>query len=445
MAIWSEVRNESFEKYDRLDAEFYQPIYLEVEEKLNAVNSVRLESLLTDIRYGLNVEPDYVDEGLPFIRAMNLKEYGIEGEVLKIPFEAKDIGELNVLEKGDLLIVRSGANVGDIGIVTDNLAGSTFGSYVIRLKPNKKIVNPAFLYVFLKSKFGREQTIRFRSGTAQPNISIPNLKEVLIYLPSLEKQAEIEKFLTKSYLTKESSKMLYQEAEELLLHELGLDALDLSDELTYERNFDEVALAGRLDAQYFAPRYQRTLKSMSKSGETIGDVAPIVKRIFRSKLADEHFEYIEIGSLTGDGRAESEKLLSTEAPSRAQWIVKKDDVITSTVRPIRRLSALIETQQEDFVCSSGFAVLEPKTIEAEVLLVWLRLPIISEILDLHTTATMYPAIAVDTLLRIPITKPSEPVSKQIIQKIQDSREAIKNAKQLLEDAKRRVEDMILGE
>ena len=100
MAVWSEVKNEIFQKYDRLDAEFYQPIYLEVEEKLNDVKAVRLESILIDIRYGLNVEPDYVEEGLPFIRALNLKEYGIEGEVLSIPFEAEDVGELNILENG---------------------------------------------------------------------------------------------------------------------------------------------------------------------------------------------------------------------------------------------------------------------------------------------------------------------------------------------------------
>ncbi|MFN6473188.1 MAG: hypothetical protein RMY36_026460 [Nostoc sp. SerVER01] len=63
-----------------------------------------------------------------------------------------------------------------------------------------------------------------------------------------------------------------------------------------------------------------------------------------------------------------------EAPSRAQWIVKTNDVITSTVRPIRRLSALIEPEQNNYICSSGFAVLKPTKIEPEVLLVYLRSP-----------------------------------------------------------------------
>ena len=45
-----------------------------------------------------------------------------------------------------------------------------------------------------------------------------------------------------------------------------------------------------------------------------------------------------------------------EAPSRAQWFVKTNDIITSTVRPIRRLSALIESEQNNYICSSGFEI-----------------------------------------------------------------------------------------
>ncbi len=89
-----------------------------------------------------------------------------------------------------------------------------------------------------------------------------------------------------------------------------------------------------------------------------------------------------------------------EAPSRAQWIVKPNDVITSTVRPTRRLSALIKPEQDNYICSSGFAVLKPTKVEPEVLLVYFRSPIVCKILDLHTTASMYPAISTEDLLSI---------------------------------------------
>jgi hypothetical protein len=51
----------------------------------------------------------------------------------------------------------------------------------------------------------------------------------------------------------------------------------------------------------------------------------------------------------------------------------------------------------------GFAVLKSTEIELEVLLVYLRFSVVCEILDFHTTASMYPAISTEDLLNIPIT------------------------------------------
>ena len=124
------------------------------------------------------------------------------------------------------------------------------------------------------------------------------------------------------------------------------------------------------------------------------------------------------------------------------WIVETNDVITSTVRPIRRLSALIEPEQNHYICSSGFAVLKPTKIEPEVLLIYLRSPIVCEILDLHTTASMYPSISTEDLLSIPITLPKESIRQEITEKVRESRKAREQSKQLLEIAKTGVERAI---
>ncbi|MBN1234500.1 MAG: restriction endonuclease subunit S [Methanotrichaceae archaeon] len=250
MAVWSEILKSETCNRNRLDAEFFQPMFLQVEERLKIAKALKLDDLLDDVRYGVNVPPDYVDQGLPFVRALNLKEYGIEGEILNIPYTLNEIGYSNTLHKGDILIVRSGANVGDLGLVLDSLVGSTFGSYVIRIR--SKNINPYYLYVYLKSRFGRTQTIRLRSGAAQPNISLPNLKELLVFLPSDEMQKEIETIFLSSYRRRIESEILYSEAEFLLLRDLGLDSLDLSPQIAHTTNFSEAMEARRLDADYSA-------------------------------------------------------------------------------------------------------------------------------------------------------------------------------------------------
>jgi type I restriction enzyme M protein len=114
------------------------------------------------------------------------------------------------------------------------------------------------------------------------------------------------------------------------------------------------------------------------------------------------------------------------------------------LRPIRRLSALIEPEQNNYICSSGFAVLDPIKIESEVLLIYLRSPIVCEILDLHTTASMYPSISTEDLLSIPITLPKEPTRQKIAVKVRESRKAQEQSKQLLEIAKTGVERATLA-
>ncbi|MGJ5627843.1 hypothetical protein [Nostoc sp. CALU 1950] len=104
-----------------------------------------------------------------------------------------------------------------------------------------------------------------------------------------------------------------------------------------------------------------------------------------------------------------------------------------------RLSALIESEQNNYICSSGFAVLKPTKIELEVLLIYLRSPIVCEILDLHTTASMYPAISTEDLLKIPITLPKESTRQKVTEKVRESRKAREQSKQLLEIAKTGVE------
>ena len=446
MAVWSSVNIAETFSSNRLDAEFYQPRFLDAEKVLHRSNAVSLQRLFGDVRYGLNVPPDYVEHGLPFLRALNLKEYGIAGEILTIPFTPKQVGEINILRTGDVLIVRSGANVGDIGIVTSRFDGHTFGSYVIRMR--LKDVDPFYAYIFFKCRFGRLQTVRFRSGSAQPNISVPNLGQALLHVASSRSQAAIRRQFENFEAALVRAQKKATEAESALASALGLDKLDLSPSLYYERTFADMLAAQRFDAEYFSPRYQRILQRLAKDDLTIGDVASLARRKFLPALPKREgiFRYIEIGSLTGDGQAEAEVLEIAEAPSRAEWIVEPGDVITSLVRPIRRLSAIITSEQDGVVCSSGFAVLRANadSIEPEVLLTYLRLPIICEILDLHTTASMYPAIPADGLLRIPIALPKQSVRNEIVAKVRESFVARHEARRLLEQAKTEVERLILG-
>jgi len=198
----------------------------------------------------------------------------------------------------------------------------------------------------------------------------------------------------------------------------------------------------RLDAEYYQPEYLDITKNLNKlKAIPIKEIAINPKRKFRPKIG-EFFQYIEISEvdlLTGEyNKAE---ILGENAPDRAQWIVKKDDVIISTVRPIRNAVSLIRKDINNLVCSSGFAVLKTKKVEPEYLFVYLKSKPIVKLLDRKTTATMYPAITVDDILETKIYLGNQKFRDEIKNQVIEAQKNLEQSKSFYSQA----EDLLLEE
>ncbi len=92
-----------------------------------------------------------------------------------------------------------------------------------------------------------------------------------------------------------------------------------------------------------------------------------------------------------------------------------------------------------FVASSGFLVLQPKLDPAEVLLTYLRLPPVCELMDLHSSASLYPAISERDLLKLPFPKLAAKTCDAIVQSVRTAHAARREAQALLARAQRAVE------
>lgn len=432
----------------RVDAEYFQPEFLRLEKILQEIPTKTLGELSTSIvnfgAYALCNLFDYQESGVPYLFVGNIKENFFDLNNLRYISESvHDKLLVKSQVKPNQVLITIAGTIGNAAVVS-GLSEKVNSNQAIANISLKDGFSPFYVSTFLNSRFGKGQTKRLIVSNVQPNLLLIQVKSIQVPLLSWEQQLEIEITTKRGLAQLELSIKLYAEAEGLLLEALGLDEMDLSPQLSYTAMLDEVETVSRFDADYFQTKYQHALSILRQSGLQLQDVANLAKRRFVPS-SGKPFEYIEISNITNDGGAESNTVMGEDAPSRAQFIVLPGDVITSTVRPIRRLSALIEPEQADFVCSSGFAVLEPFQIEPELLLVYLRLPIVAEILDLHTTATMYPAISASDLMQIPVSVPDKPIANAIVSKVRQAREARLVAKQLLGTSKERVERMILGE
>ena len=198
----------------------------------------------------------------------------------------------------------------------------------------------------------------------------------------------------------------------------------------------------RLDAEYYQPEYLELVENLNNLGAvSIRNVATNPKRKFKPQK-DKIFQYIEISEvdlLTGEYN--KREILGEDAPDRAQWIVRQNDVITSTVRPIRSATSLIREDVQNLVCSSGFAVLKTEKVEPEYLFVYLKSRPIVKLLDRKTTATMYPAVTIDDILNTKIYLGGEKVRAEIKNQVIESQNELENAKKLYSQA----ENLLLEE
>ena len=205
-----------------------------------------------------------------------------------------------------------------------------------------------------------------------------------------------------------------------MLQGLGwAEPVEPKSDLWYVEDYRSVLAAGRCDPEFFSPRAKALYKMLNRDGQKIGDLARLEARRFDPKLGTA-FRYIEIADVNEIGQFTTSPVPGEEAPDRAKWVVEEGHVLTSTVRPIRRLTGVISNEQAGSVCSSGFAVLRPRGVEPEVLLVYLRLPPVCELLDVYTTASMYPAISTTDLLRIPIALPPEDSRRVVVAKVREA-------------------------
>jgi type I restriction enzyme S subunit len=118
--------------------------------------------------------------------------------------------------------------------------------------------------------------------------------------------------------------------------------------------------------------------------------------------------YIEIGNVSLEkGIEQYETLIFSEAPSRARRIVRKNDVIISTVRTYLKAIAQIDDIHDGFIASTGFAVLRPiKVLSSFLGAVVSCENFVDEVIS-RSVGVSYPAINASDLINIEIPFPSQ--------------------------------------
>ena len=195
-------------------------------------------------------------------------------------------------------------------------------------------------------------------------------------------------------------------------------------------NFYEVEAVEdfRLDAEYWHPVFIRNSALVSPHQKLRDYVSRNIANI-KSSPINRDFEYLEISQISlSNFEYQTTTVKLGAEPDRAHHLLKKGDVVVSTVRPNRNAIAFIKT--DGIVGSSGLAVLRPNNIEAEYLLAFCKTNYFVNCLMRANKASMYPAVSTSDILDTPFFIPSEPLRLLIVEAVKNSTLALELSKQI---------------
>ena len=196
----------------RLDAEYYQPKYDEIEEKIKSYENYKLKELVKIIK---SIEPGstfYQETGLPFIRVSNLTTQGISKPKIHVPKNIVANAEELKPKKDTVLLTKDGT-IGIAYKVDKDLEAITSGAIVHLTVKDKNKLNPDYLTLVLNSVITKLQSERDAGGSIIKHWRIKEIEQILIPIIDIEVQQSISAKIQESFRLKAQSEQLLEIAK----------------------------------------------------------------------------------------------------------------------------------------------------------------------------------------------------------------------------------------
>lgn len=398
-------------------------------------------------------------------RAYSSDEFGVEGgiKVSKIGdvtnkrlianWETLSYSEFNnqkgtKLVEDDILMSLTGdpPDVGKVNLISNITEPATFNQRVARVflrHTQSDFISAKVFFAVLANRHCREQLERFAKGIRQRNLGIECLELLKIPIFKDDFQRLIDSLIIKSFEQSKIQQTKYQQAEALLLSELGLKDWQPSEANTAEVSLaDSFLSSGRLDAEYYQPEYEDYLNKIerySNGSKPIVEACILNDQNFNPKNGVE-YKYIELADIGTIGEVTDVTIgLGEDLPTRARKLVKTGDIIISSIEGSLQKIAIVDASLNHALCSTGFYVLSPKLINTETLLVLFKSEPMQKLLKQACSGTILTSINTGDLARIPVPIIKSSIQGDVKSLIERSQTAQAESKRLLALAKEAVE------
>ena len=229
-----------------------------------------------------------------------------------------------LFEKNSIILATT-ATIGEHALLlSESLANQQFTNFSIREEFKNKLLPKFIFYYFFVIDNWCKENIRVSSF---PSVDMDKLKNFKIPVPPIEVQAEIVRILDK-----------FADSKNELISLLQAELTARKKQYEYYRD-----LLLTFDGVEF---------------KTLGEICESTQKISWAK-SDKNYKYIDLSSVN----LENKKIIETtiinknNAPSRAQQILKSEDILFGTTRPTLKRFCIVPKDYDGQICSTGFCIL----------------------------------------------------------------------------------------
>lgn len=299
----------------------------------------------------------------PYIKGRDIRNGKISrAEIQYITDNTHDKIKRYIVRANDVCVTIV-ANIGDVGIVPQELDGANLTENAVRLTNIDKSVYPQFLNQLLSSQSYKAHMELLAAGAAQAKLGIYKLKIIKVRLPERKEQEKIAAILSAYDDLIENNRrrivLLEKMAEEIYREWFVRMRFPVHEQAKFEKGVPE---GWDIDV---ASKFFGHVKGKSYAGDELTD-------------NPEHMPFITLKSFNRGGGYRANGLKHYSGKYKEEQVVQRGDVVmavtdmTQNREVVGRVARIPEIGEKGAVISLDVIKLTPKTVSASFLYSYMR-------------------------------------------------------------------------
>lgn len=441
---------------DRLDAYYYSKKFIDLEKHiLKTVAKTKKVNEIYKVLDGDHGSVEYSSNGVAFLRAQNIMDGYIDYEnIVYITESQHKKSKRSMIYKEDLLLSIM-ASTGVSAVFSKDILCNANRAVGILRNNNKDFIDNHYVVALINSNIGKIIFDRGIRGSIQKRLNLADINDLIIPIPSTEIQKYIGDKVRKAEELREEAKILKKDAEDILYKELREEEF-LEKQKTIINKFiwlNNKDMETRIDSEYYKPNYILYKHILKKSGIRTLPIKDIVKDIKTGTTPESKFitqekqsiKFLKVNNLDYCFLNEDDLLyIDNNYEEKKLRFLQQEDILVSIAGTLGR-SAVIDTN--NCTTNQNIASLTLKNasdIRPYYLSMYFNSYFGNLALDTISTQATVKYINNELLgdIEIPIIK----IDTQILieNKIIEHKNKLNNSKQLIQEAKQAIEDLIEG-